>query len=434
MPGIREFCDRLWNGDIDTVVEAHPVTTPYNNRQAEEIADGVLYYKGLASATTLDTGESLVMIDTGAANDAEPLFTAVRRWRPQRRLAAAVFSHHHVDHIFGVGPFDREAEEDGGARPTVYGHEAIPWHLERYGRTRGWNAAINRRQFARPGWDLAPRAAWPGEFRLPDVTFHDRLTLREGGLTLELHHDRGETEDATWTWVPELKLLAPGDLFIWAVPNAGNPQKVQRWIGEWATALRKMAALGAETMVPGHGFPIFGADRIRTALEDTAALLETIEQQVLVLMNEGATLDRVLHEVEIPASALDKPYLRPVYDHPQFLIRNVWRLYGGWYDGEPDQLLPAPRAQQAREWVALAGGLAIVLKRANTLRDEGDLRLASHLVEYATLAEPASNEAHALRAEIYDARAAVETSSMSRGIFIFAADSSRHGKRDGFEP
>ena len=176
-------------------------------------------------------------------------------------------------------------------------------------------------------------------------------------MTFELHHARGETDDATWTFGPELRILHPGDLFIWAVPNAGNPQKVQRFASDWAAALREMAGCGAEIMLCGHGLPIFGADRVRQALIDTAEVLDTIETQTVALMNDGVPLDRVLHAVEIPERLRELPYLQPVYDHPQFLVRNVWRRYGGWYDGEPDNLLPAPRAEQAREWVTLAGGL-----------------------------------------------------------------------------
>jgi alkyl sulfatase BDS1-like metallo-beta-lactamase superfamily hydrolase len=439
MSELRDFTDRLWNGEIDTVREAHPVLTPYRDRTAEEIDDRLLYYKGIAGVVVVDSGESLVMLDTGARNDREPLHSAVRSWRPDSRLAAAVFSHHHVDHIFGVGPF--EAEQ--AAAPTVYGNEHVPWHFDRYERTAGWNMSINGRQFfdqfgqggRRPAEfirdpELQSRAY--GGLRYPDITFEDRLTFTHGDLTFELHHARGETEDSTWTWVPELKLLAPGDLFIWAVPNAGNPQKVQRYVSEWAAGLREMAALGAELMVPGHGFPIFGADRVRQALSDTAELLESIESQVLALMNVGATLDRVLHEVEIPAEALEKPYLRPVYDHPQFLIRNVWRLYGGWYDGEPDHLLPAPRGHQARVWMELAGGVAAVLERAADARAAGDLALACHLVEMAAAAEPTSSEVHELRAEIYAERGAQQESSMARGIFEFTAASSRSGVRDAF--
>jgi alkyl sulfatase BDS1-like metallo-beta-lactamase superfamily hydrolase len=230
--------------------------------------------------------------------------------------------------------------------------------------------------------------------------------------------------------VPERKLLHPGDLFIWAVPNAGNPQKVQRYAGEWAAGLREMAGLDAEVLTAGHGVPIFGAARIRQALSDTAELLESLEAQTLALMNAGAPLDRVIHAVEVPAHLRDRPYLRPIYDHPQFLVRNIWRLYGGWYDGEPDHLLPAPRAEQAREWIGLAGGLDPVLARAAALRAEGNLRLACHLVEMAVVAAPDSRAAHELRAEIYAARAALEPSSMGRNILNHAALSSRDGRRD----
>jgi alkyl sulfatase BDS1-like metallo-beta-lactamase superfamily hydrolase len=422
---IRDLAERHWQGEGDLVHEHHPVA-PALDRVAEEIAPGILSFISIASVNALDTGDGLVLLDTGGRPDARHLYEQVRRWRPGAPLRAAVYSHHHIDHIFGTRLFEAEAEREGWPRPTVYAHEDLPDHFRRYQRTLGWNTAINQRQFGLP----IDRFSWPEEYRFPDVTYRDHLTFSHGELSFELHHARGETDDATWTWVPEAKVLHPGDLFIWAVPNAGNPQKVQRYVGDWAEALRTMASCGAEVMLCGHGLPIFGADRIHQALVDTADLLDAIEAQTLSLMNRGVTLDEVIHAVEAPAHLRSLPYLQPVYDHPQFIVRNVWRRFGGWWDGEPDNVLPAPRDQQAAEWVALAGGLGPVLDRARSLTEAGDLRMACHLVEFAVLAEPSSRLAHELRAEVYAARSAQQVSSMARNLMGHASAASQQGRRD----
>ena len=422
---VREIAERHWNGEGDLVHAHHPVQ-PLFGRTAEEIAPGVLTMISVASVNAVETGDGLVMLDTGGPFDTDHVYEQVRAWRPSSPVAAAIYSHHHIDHIFGTPRFEAEAAERGWAPPTVYAHDDVPTNFRRYERTIGWNTAINKRQFAVP----VDSFRWPEQYRYPDVTYSDHLTFERGGVTFELHHALGETDDATWTFSPELGILHPGDLFIWAVPNAGNPQKVQRFASDWATALREMAGCRAELMLCGHGVPIFGADRVRQALVDTADLLDSIEAQTLALMNQGVPLDRVLHEVQVPERLRELPYLRPVYDHPQFLVRNVWRRYGGWYDGEPDNLLPAPRAAQAREWVELAGGLERVLGRARELAAAGDHRLACHLVEFAVLYEPSSAEAHEVRAEVYAGRSQQQESSMARNILGHAAHASRQGKRD----
>jgi alkyl sulfatase BDS1-like metallo-beta-lactamase superfamily hydrolase len=421
---IRELAERMWAGDADLVHEHHPVT--YMDTEGEEVLDGLFIYKGIATANTLDTGDGLVMLDTGHQLDTDALHGAVRRWRPEPLLASAVYSHHHVDHVFGTAPFEQEAAERGAAPPKVYGHENIAAHFDRYLRTRGWNRAINMRQFA----IHALQFQWPDRFRYPDVTYQTDLTFRQGDLTFELHHAKGETDDATWTWVPERRVLHAGDLFIWAVPNAGNPQKVQRYVSDWAAALRRMAACRPEVLLAGHGLPIFGEDRVQSALIDTADLLDSIEDQTLALMEQGRTLDFILHRVEVPERLRDLPYLKAVYDHPQFIVRNVWRRYGGWHDGEPDNLLPASRHRLAEVWVELAGGEESVLAKAADRVQEGELDVACHLVEFAVLADPGSAPAHRLRAEIYRARAALQTSSMARNILNHAALASEQGRRD----
>jgi alkyl sulfatase BDS1-like metallo-beta-lactamase superfamily hydrolase len=253
-----------------------------------------------------------------------------------------------------------------------------------------------------------------------------------GGLDLELHHARGETDDATWVWVPERGTVCTGDLIIWCTPNAGNPQKVQRYAADWAAALRAMAALRPELLLPGHGLPVHGTDQVQAVLTDTATVLESLHGQTLALMNEGARLDDIVHTVRAPADLLAKPYLRPIYDDPEFVVRGVWRLFGGWYDGNPAHLKPAPDAALARELADLAGGAAALARRASELAatgDDGDLRLAGHLAEMAVQSDPGDAGLHAVRSEVFATRAAAEASLMAKGVFRWAASESERVAR-----
>src|ERR1035441_7187608 len=313
-------------------------------------------------------------------------------------------------------------------RGASRGGDALPARFDRYILTAGYNGIINRRQFNIK--DLE----WPTEYRYPDRTYSDHLNLEVGGMRAELHHAKGETDDHTWTWFPDRKVLCCGDLFIWASPNAGNPQKVQRYPREWAEALREMLALydgpngGPDVLLPGHGFPVMGADRIRQALGDTGDLLDSLVDQTLALMNQGARLDEIIHAVTPPPRLMERPYLQPVYDEPEFIVRTVWRQYGGWWDGNPATLQPAPERDLAGELAGLAGGASALADRALALLesstgaegngpDDAALRLAGHLAELAWQVEPADPGIQRIRQRVFEARAEAATSTMARGEF-----------------
>jgi alkyl sulfatase BDS1-like metallo-beta-lactamase superfamily hydrolase len=410
---IIELADRLWRGEESTAVH-HPVS--YSPGIAE-ITDGVAFCPTFANCTAFATDDGLFMVDTGSSITAPLGHAELRRWTSQR-LTTAVFSHGHIDHVFGVAIFEQEARSNGWPAPHVVAHEHVPVRFDRYVLTAGYNQIINRRQFGLK--DLV----WPTEYRYPDEIYVHEHTLSVGSLEVLLRHEKGETDDATVTWVPSKGVLCTGDLFIWATPNGGNPQKVQRYPREWAQALRRMDELGAEYLLPGHGMPVIGAHRVHQALSETAEYLESIVDQTLALMNQGARLSDVLSTVTSPAHLGDRPFLQPVYDEPEFIVRNIWRLYGGWWDGNPATLKPANDRRVASELADLAGGSARLAQRAETLADHGspdDLRLAGHLIEWAWLASPDDQGVQAARQRIFSARAEAATSTMARGVFDWAA-------------
>ena len=160
-------------------------------------------------------------------------------------------------------------------------------------------------------------------------------------------------------------------------------------------------------------------------LHTVADALDAIVDEVVSMMNGGAKLDEIVHTVRVPDDTLALPYLRPLYDEPEFVVRNVWRQFGGWWDGAASRLKPAPDAAVGAVVAELAGGTAPVLDRAERALDEGDARLASHLADFAGWAAPDDPEVHARRADIYLRRRRVESSLMSKGIFAAAARESQ---------
>ena len=71
-------------------------------------------------------------------------------------------------------------------------------------------------------------------------------------------------------------------------------------------------------------------------------------------------------------------------------------------------------------------------RRGAELAAEGDLRLATHLVQLAGDADPTDPEVHRLRADVYRQRRHAESSLMAKGIYGDAAQHSEEvAEREG---
>jgi len=407
--------------DLSTrIIDSGELDTPVNRmtEQISELADGVAIVESFSHSVVVDSGAGLVAFDTSVHAKGPKVVEAIRTWSSQP-FDTIVYTHGHLDHVGGSGAFAADAAERGGAL-RVAGHENIAPRFARYRTTSGYNRVINLRQFGGAATDLAKtteRPFLPSSVLEPDLTYQDQLSVEIGDTEFEFNHCLGETDDHTWTWIPKHKMITAGDQFIWMFPNCGNPQKVQRYPLEWAMSLREMAAKEPELFVPAHGLPIAGADRIRTCLLTVAQTLETLTTQVIDAMNSGAVLDEIVHTVHVPDETLRIPYLRPMYDEPEFVVRNLWRLYGGWWDGNPARLKPPSDHQAGREIADLVGGVELIIERAQQRSAEGDHRLACHLIELALAAEPESRSVHDARIEIYRTRRGAESSLMAKGIY-----------------
>lgn len=390
----------------DPIITETPATVHVRPHPgAREILDDVYLHSAFVNTYAVKTDGGLLLVDPGLIGLGQRVREAVRGWT-QDPLHTAVYTHGHVDHAFGLGPWIA-----AGERSLIVAQENCVGRFRRYHLTNGLNRAINGRQFGNP------RPNFPDEFVWPNLLVRDAMGQSIGTTEVRYQAAKGETDDALYAWLPQRRYLFTGDLVIWTAPNCGNPQKVQRYPLEWAAALEEMAGLGAEWLFPGHGLVVKGEREIAEMLRNTAAWLRFIIDQVLDRLNAGQMPEEIFHEVEPDARLSQLPYLRVVYDHPKFIVRNLLRYWGGWWDGNAANLLPATWAEQGREIAGLAGGVDALVARGRRLVESGELAMACHLAEWAASADRADRGALEFKRDAYRARLAEAGETMTQGIY-----------------
>lgn len=367
------------------------------------IEDGLACFLGFSNVGMAFGNGEVLIVDVSSPAYAPAAHEALRTLtrEPIRHI---VYTHHHGDHTSGAGAF----VENGS--PEIWAHEDLLAAWRRYKLTRGWQRHANDLQFA--AVDDVPSIIEARPVR-PTRTFRDEASFELAGERVELRHAKGETDDHCWVWMPERQVALVGDLWVGAMPNAGNPQKVQRYVLEWAEALEQVAAMVPSHVVPGHGLPLAG-DRAAEAFTTTAVALRFLHDEVLARLNEGATPAEVVDQgIALPPELAGKPYLRPIYGCVPFVVRDVLRRYAGWWSGDAAELFPARRDDRARDIVGAAGADALVAT-ARDLLDQDLAQRALHVTELLWLAGVAG--ARDLHVEALEARALVEPSLIGRNL------------------
>ncbi|MEU3090293.1 MBL fold metallo-hydrolase [Streptomyces massasporeus] len=217
------------------------MTTPAASPpRVTEVADRVFAFVQpnggwcLSNAGIIVGRDRACVVDTAATEArARALHTAVAEVsaRPPSFL---VNTHHHGDHTFGNSLF--------APGTTVVSHDLA--------RTEMADKRLSLCQV----W---PEVDWGRlELRLPDLTFSDRLTLHLGEESAELLYvgPAHSTNDVV-VWLPERKCLFAGDVLL----SGCTPFCLMGSLSGSLRAVARLRALGAETVVCGHG-PVCGPE------------------------------------------------------------------------------------------------------------------------------------------------------------------------------
>ncbi len=392
----------------------------------EEVTPGIICVGGFGNSGVVITDEGIVVVDAGIGEGTGRRIVKTIRERTEAPVNTIIYTHGHFDHAYNMRPLFDDAEMRSHPKPRIIAHEAVLRRFERYQKLYGHHQHINRIEYDIP----EEVEVLPPEFFYPDLTYSDAMEFRLGGLTFELYHALGETDDATWVWIPERQTAIVGDLVVWSCPNIGNPLKVQRYELEWAEALEKIAGKEPAFLLPGHG-PAIKGELIQEICLNTARFVCQLHSEVIRLLNKGYWIEEILEQVKIPEELANKPYLAPIYGCPTFIIHGIERRYSGWYSGNPSNLFPASSAEIAEE-VVKASSVGKLLRRSKELKQEGKSQLALHLVDFViggTGESQSRREALQLKAELLEARAGVESSYIARNILRHGAKIAREGSK-----
>jgi glyoxylase-like metal-dependent hydrolase (beta-lactamase superfamily II) len=375
----------------------------------EEVAPGVFHVYSVANSVSFACGDRLLQVDCQLGFKAPEAIAALRR-HTDLPFDAIVVTHGHVDHCLGVAHYVKDNLGRGFARPRVIGHRSLRQRIDKNKLLEGHRIATDKRQF-QVDFDLEDI------FVYPDVEFEDRLMLSLGEFPFLVVHGHGHTEDSVWVYDVKRRVLACGDLFQWTAPNLGNPFKMQRFALENARACEEMAALGAEVLCPGHGPVVYGADAVRDCLLTTARYLHFIQDHVVACLNRSLILEETINSLKLPEELARSKWLPPVYGHPVFVARGVFKRYAGYYSGRPAELFPPDYADLGCEVIGLAGGADAMLRRIERLRAEGRTALACQLAEWLVEAAPDNAAAWGCYGLLFKERAEAEVNVQARGCW-----------------
>jgi len=263
----------------------------------------------------------------------------------------------------------------------------------------------------------------PSAYVAPTRTFtEDRLELTVAGVRLQLLHTPGETRENVAVWLPDRRVLLPGDDFYKSFPTLYTIRGARlRPIDQWIASLGLMVDLGADYLVPGHTRPVLGSANVRAALATYRDGIKSVLDQTLEGMKRGERPDELVQHVRLPPALAASPYLQEFYGTVAWSVRAIYADHAGWFDGNPTKLSPLPEKDRAARVIELAGGREQVLSRARRALASKDFQWAAELTDYVLAIDDGNIEAKRLKAAALSELAERQISAIARNYYLSAA-------------
>lgn len=380
----------------------------FDHPQVIEVTKGihVAIGFGLANSILIEGKSGNIIVDCMESNEAAQKVKTEFEKINNKPTKAIIYTHNHADHIFGAGVFA------GNDNPEIYSHELTNYYIDRI--LNVVQPIVSSRSYKMFGVSLSEKDHFncgigprldanentTRSLLRPTITFKDKLEIEIEGIKIQLAHVPGETNDQLYVWLPEKKVLLPGDNIYKAFPNLytirGTPY---RDVKQWATSLDKMRYLQPDFLIPSHTQPVKGQQAIEKILRDYADAIRFVHDQTIRLMNKGYKPDEIAAIVKLPAHLAASPYLKEVYGRVDWSVKNIFNGYLGWFDGDVSTLLPLEEKDRAEKMIALVGGEKEMKNKIKNAFEEKEFQWVLELTNYLLELNPKDKTAINLRYE-----------------------------------
>lgn len=390
--------------------------TNHFERKVYQIGENVYSAVGwsLANSIMIEGDEGIIIFDASTA--VEPARDVMAEFRKitDKPVVAVVYSHFHPDHWGGVKGFIEEQDVLDG-KVTVIAHDTLVGNVVRQGGTVGTIQAMRSGYtfgiFLRPedtkymNGGIGPQEGGGNStFILPTLTFDDKLDITIAGIEMQFVHVPSEAPDEIALYLPASNILLSAETIQGpTLPNIHTLRGTRfRDPVQWYRSIDVLRAFNAEHMVPSHGQPVYGAEKVEEVLTMTRDGIQYIHDQTIRLMNKGTPPDELANLVAMPAHLRDyAPYLREYYGTVKHSVRQIYTGYLGWFDGDPVDLDPVPPLESAKRYIELMGGRNAVLTAAEKAYADEEYQWAAELTTYLIRVDQEDVDAKQIKAAAF---------------------------------
>ncbi|MBI2823978.1 MAG: MBL fold metallo-hydrolase [Planctomycetia bacterium] len=372
--------------------------------EATKVHERIYQAAGFGNTFMVLTDDGNVIIDTSLRDTAEKHQKLLRKvsTAPIRYI---IFTHAHEDHTTGAA-FWKEPDTQVVAQRLF---TEMRQYQDRLGE---FFARRNAAQFGFDEEKLLEAVRGRRPRVEPTILFDDRHEFELGGTKFELYHTPGETYEHLTVWLPQYKAAFVGDNFYASFPNLYTLRGTRpRWALDYVDSLNKVLALKPEILLPSHGDPITGGDKVAAALSRYRDAIQYVHDATVRGMNDGKDVYTLMREIKLPPE-LD---VGDAYGKVSWSVRGIYEGYVGWFDGDAATMYSEGPQEADVELVRLAGGADAVAKRAVALSEAGEPVRALRLTATALACEPGNEAAMKARAAALKALLARSRNSNERG-------------------